>query len=82
MKTLKYFSKIVLGQRITVYTDNKNIMYDNFTMETVLLWKLLLEEYGSNIKYTKGPDHDAEYALIRFPRIKFYITEREITREN
>ena len=57
-------------------------MYDNFTMETVLLWKLLLEEYGSNIKYTKGPDHDAEYALIRFPRIKFYITEREITREN
>ena len=43
---------------ITVYTDHKNIMYDNFKTERVLLFSLILEEYTLPIKYIKGPDND------------------------
>ena len=31
VETLKEFRTILLGHRITVYTDNKNITFDNFT---------------------------------------------------
>ena len=65
-----------------VYTDHKNLMYDNFKTEIMLLWCLLLKEYGPIIKYIKGTDNDAKYALSRLPLIGADVTERDITREN
>ena len=38
---------------MTVYTDHKNIMYDNFTTKRVLYWLFVSEEYGLTIKYIK-----------------------------
>ena len=43
---------------------------------------LLLEEYGTGIKYIKGPDNGAEEALSRFPLINYDVKESDITREN
>ena len=36
VETLKEFRTIFLGHRITVYTDHKNITFENFTTERVL----------------------------------------------
>ena len=69
METLKEFRKILLGRRITVYKDHKNLEFDNFTIERVLRRRLMLEEYGPKIKYIKGPDNDAEDSLSRIPLI-------------
>ena len=33
-------------QLIAIYMHHKNITYENFKTEIVLLWHLLLEEYG------------------------------------
>ena len=81
MKTLKEFFTIILGHLITVYTDHKNLTFENFTTEIVLCWRLMLEEYGPEIKYIKGPDNDAAYALSRLPLINSDITESGVTRE-
>ena len=51
-----------------MYHDN--LTYENFTTKRVLFWRLLLEEYGSNIKYIKMSDNDAAGALSRIPLIK------------
>jgi hypothetical protein len=44
------------GQPIKVFTDHKNLMRDalGFTSDWVCQWRLLLEEYGPKIVYSKG----------------------------
>ena len=82
METLKEFRTIILGHRIIVYTDHKNLRFETFTTERVMHWRLMLEKYGPEIKYTKGADNDAVEALSRVLLIKLDITERDITRDH
>ena len=69
METLKEFRTILLGHCITVYTDHKNLTFENFTTARVLSWRLMLEEYGPEIKYIKEPDNDAADPLSGLPLI-------------
>ena len=48
-----------------VYTDHKNLTYNNFNMECVMRWQLLIEEFGPTIKYIKGPKNIIANALSR-----------------
>ena len=78
METLKESLTILLGHRITVYTDHENITFENFTTEIVLFWRLMLEEYGPEIKYIKGPDNYAADAFSRLQLLKYDVTESNI----
>ena len=44
------------GQKIKVWTDHKNLIQDVLvlTLDRVYRWRLLLEEYGPDMKYIKG----------------------------
>jgi RNase H-like domain found in reverse transcriptase/Reverse transcriptase (RNA-dependent DNA polymerase) len=53
VETLKEFCNILLGHRIRVYTDHKNLTYTNFNTECVLRWSLFLEELGPDLTYIK-----------------------------
>ena len=53
VETLKDFRKIVLGQKLQMYTDHKNLMCIFFNTDRVLIWRLILEEYGKDIEYNK-----------------------------
>ena len=81
VETLKEFRTILLGQKIRVYTDHKNLTFENFTTERVLRWRLLLEEYGPVIEYVKGIHNDAADALSRLPLIDSAESESKITKE-
>ena len=48
VETLKEFRNILLGQRLKVYTDHKNLTYKEFNTERVMRWRLLIEEFGPN----------------------------------
>ena len=65
-----------------VYTDHKNLTYENFTTERDLIWRLLLEEYFPIIKYIKGDGNNAGGALISLPLMTSDGTESKITRDN
>ena len=52
--TLKEFRNILLGNQITVYTDHKNLTYKFFNIERVMRWRLILKEFGPELKYIKG----------------------------
>ena len=55
--TLKGFRNILLGHQITVYTDHKNLAYKSFNTERVMRWRLILEEFGPELKYIKGENN-------------------------
>lgn len=67
VETLKEFRNILLGQKIVVHTDHKNLTCKNFNTERVIRWRLLLEEYGPELRYIKGSMNDAADALSRLP---------------
>ena len=63
METLLEFCNILLGHQITVYTDNKNLTYKMFNTKCIMRWRLILEEFGTELKYTKGENNVAADAL-------------------
>ena len=59
-----------MGQRIKVFTDHKNLVHESElkTSQRVMRWRLLLEEYGPEIEYIKGPKNVVADALSRLPK--------------
>ena len=67
VETLKEFRNILLGHKIVVYTDHKNLIYDNLQTDRVLRWRLLLEEFGVDIRYITGVTNIVADVLSRYP---------------
>ena len=65
VETLKEFRTILLGQKIKVYTDHKNLTFTQFNTERVLRWRMVLEEYGPELVYIKGHENVVADALSR-----------------
>ena len=65
METLKAYRNILLGQKIVVHTDHKNLVYKTFNTERVMRWRLLLEEFGPELHYIKGEDNVVADVLSR-----------------
>ena len=69
VENIKEFSNILLGHQITVYTDHKNLTYKNFNTERVIRWRLILEEFGPELKYIKGENNVVADALSCLEKI-------------
>ena len=54
VETLKAYRNILLGHKIVVHTDHKNLVYKTFNTERVMRWRLLIEEFGPELCYIKG----------------------------
>ena len=53
VKTLKEFRTILLGKIMRIYTNHKNLMCKHFNNRRVLIWRLIIEEYGPDIEYSR-----------------------------
>ena len=51
---LKEFKNILLGQKIHVCTDHKNLTYKTHNSARVMHWRLLIEEFGPELHYFPG----------------------------
>ena len=65
VETLKEFRSILLGQKIAVHTDHQNLTYKNFNTDRVMRWRLILEEYGPDLRYIQGEKNVVADALSR-----------------
>jgi hypothetical protein len=53
VETLKEFRNILLGHKVIVFTDHKNLTCKNFNTERVMRWHLF-ENTAQRIRYIKG----------------------------
>ena len=65
METLKEYRNILLGQKIIVHTDHKNLVYKHFHTERVMRWRLIIEEFGPELHYIKGENNVVADTLSR-----------------
>ena len=81
---------MILGAEITVMTDHKNLTHklSSFTMQQVMRWRLLLEEFGPKFEYKKGSENcianrtetesilryilDLNFNLLNTPRKRYF----------
>ena len=79
VETLKEFRNILLGQKLIVYTDHKNLTCNNFNTERVMRWRLILEEYGPELRYIKGEANVVADALSRLDMLADHpVSEEEV----
>ena len=70
VETLKEFRNILLGQKIVVHTDHKNLTCKNFNTARVMRWRLILEEYGPELRYIKGEHNIVADTLSRLKMLE------------
>ena len=58
---------MLLGQKLKIYTDHKNLTCKIFNTDKVIIWRLIIEEYGPYIYNIKGEKNMVSDALSRIP---------------
>ena len=74
MEMLKEYRNILLGHKIEVFTDHKNLVYKHFNTERVMHWCLVLEEFGPTLTHTKG-----EHNVVAETLSRLELTEEEFS---
>jgi hypothetical protein len=57
VEILREFRNILLGHKITVHTEHKNILYRSLPTQRIMRWRMLLEEYDITFVHIKGTDN-------------------------
>ena len=65
---MQEFRSILLGADITVYTDHKNLIFENLQTQRVIRWRLYLEEFGPKLNYIQGKKNVIPDTLSRLER--------------
>ena len=69
VECLKQFRGIIFGYEINVFSDHTNLVYDATLSEyqRVIRWRLILEEFGTNIHHISGFGNILADTISRFP---------------
>ena len=69
VETFKEFRTVLFSASIRVHMDHKNLTHrlTEFSMQRILRWRLLLEEFNPTFLYKSGPSNILADALSRVP---------------
>ena len=65
VEVLKEYRSFLLGTRITIFTDRKNLLSNATVNNRVFRWKQKTQEFSQIIQYVKGEDNLEVDALSR-----------------
>ncbi len=70
---------MLLGHKIIVHTDHKNLTHPNLThtSDHILRQRLLLEEYGAELWYIQGEKNVVADALSRLPTEELFAFDED-----
>jgi transposase InsO family protein len=80
VETLKEFRNILLGQKLIVHTDHKNLLYQKMATDRVIRWRLLIEEYGATFEHVSGTKNIVADALSRLDADFDKVMEPHLTK--
>ena len=75
-ETLKECRNTLLGHRIEVITDHKNLVFKTFNAERVMRWRLIIEEFGPKLTHIKGESNVVADAFSRLD-----LTEEDFSKD-
>jgi len=69
VETVKEFRNVLFGCPIRVFSDHKNLVHTTTILQSqrVMRWRLILEEFGPDIRQIKGEDNIVADAISRLP---------------
>ena len=62
------YRTMLLGAEINIYTDHRNLTFNNFNTQRVLRWRCFVEDYSPKLYYLEGKNDVLADALSRLPR--------------
>ena len=69
VECIREFRNILFGYPIEVYSDHKNLVHAATVSQSqrVMRWRMILEEFGPDIRHIKGEDNIVADAISRLP---------------
>ena len=66
---LEEYKTMILGAHINVYTDHRNLTFDNLNSKIIVRLRNSLEEFGPNFHFIPGPKNVLADVFSRLPKM-------------